>query len=164
MESGNELKWFATRMIRERRYVLQYLKAFGIEFIRVPNFPTLLFVHCDRNTVNQLRIAQYDRMLLYKNAIRTEVEEVPEITLNRFVLFAPFYGKPVIYLPLMDDSFFKGACYRVTSGEFKGFEGTIKRVKGSKRLIIRVSDRSAFATPFIPASMLERVGETSLDK
>lgn len=155
--SHSSLKWFAARAIVDRPYVLKYLECMGIEFSRIADIPNLLFLHCTRRTIFALRSELYDRVLFYKDPKRLEVQEVPERNMRSFLILAPFHGKPVIYLPVDDPAFFDGPCFKVLSGEFAGCEGTLKRIKGEKRLIIKVSDHAAIATPHIPARLLERM-------
>lgn len=159
MDSKSDLKWYATRIIRERSYVLKLYECLGLETFKIADIPSFIFVRTDRQNIERLRYEIFDYVLFYKNTKRTEVESIPEKTMNNFRILAPVHDKPVIYLPVNDKSFFDGPRFVVTSGIFKGFEGTVKRIKGTKRLVVRVSDHAAFATPYIPADMMRPVEE-----
>lgn len=159
MDSKSELKWYATRIIRERSYVLKLYECLGFETLKIADIPSFVFVRTDRQNIERLRYEIYDYVLFYKNANRTEVESISEKAISNFRILAPIHDKPVIYLPVDDKSFFDGPRFVVTSGLFKGFEGTIKRIKGTKRLVVRVSDYAAFATPYIPSDMLKPLDE-----
>lgn len=152
--SDTELKWFAARAIRERSYVLRYLECQGVQLSRISDLPTMLFLHCTQQTVRDLRYALYDRVLFYKDPERQEVQEIPERTMRTFLLLEPFHDQPVIYLPVDDPAIFEGPRMVVTEGVFRGCEGVLKRIKGEKRLLIKISDHAAIATPHIPARML----------
>ena len=153
----NQLKWFAARTIRERSYVLKYLDINGIRHSGIEDLKSLLFVRCTENTINTIRYELYDRVLLYRNAEKTAIEPVPDRVMSTFLIMEPFHDEPVIYLPVDDPHFFDGPRKRVKSGVFAGCEGVIKRIKGDRRLIVRLSDRAAVATPYIPHELLEDV-------
>lgn len=155
MDSKSGLKWYATRIIRERSYVLKLYECLGLETLKIADIPSFVFIRTDRCNIERLRYEIYDYALFYKNASRSEVESIPDRTIENFRILAPMHDKPVIYLPVDNKSFFDGPRFVVISGIFKGFEGTIKRIKGTKRLVVRVSDHAAFATPYIPADMLK---------
>ena len=46
---------------------------------------------------------------------------------------------------------------RVTEGQFKGIEGELIRIKGHKRVVIRLQDVAALATVYIPGNFLEKI-------
>lgn len=143
MQSGNsQLKWFAARTIRERSYVHKYLDVNGIRHSGIEDLKSLLFIHCTEETINSIRFELFDRVLFYRNADKTAVEPVPDRVMNTFPIMAPFHDEPVIYLSVDDPHF---------------FEGPLKRIKGDRRLIVRLSDRAAIATPYIPQELLEDV-------
>lgn len=157
--SNRNLKWFAARAISDRAYVLKYLEHFGFEYRRIASLPTLIFIHCSSRRIAGLRLELYDRVLFYMNAEKNRVQPVPERAMRSFLIFAPLHGKMLIYLPVDDPSIFDGPVYRVTSGDFAGCEGVLKRLKGEKRLVVRINDHAAVATPHIPAKLLEPVLE-----
>ena len=153
----SQLKWFAARTIRERSYVLKYLDINGIHHAGIEDLKSLLFIRCTEQAVNSIRYELFDRVLFYRNAEKTAVEPVPDRVMNTFLIMAPFHDEPVIYLPVDDPHFFDGPRKRVKSGVFAGCEGVIRRIKGDRRLIVRLSDRAAIATPYIPQVLLEDV-------
>ena len=158
MQSGNsQLKWFAARTIRERSYVLKYLDINGINHSGIEDLKSLLFIHCTEDVANSLRGELFDRVLFYRNATRTALEAVPDRVMNTFLIMAPYHDEPVIYLAVDDPHFFDGPRKRIKSGIFAGCEGVIKRIKGDRRLIVRLSERAAIATPYIPHELLEDI-------
>lgn len=158
MQAGdNQLKWFAARTIRERSFVLKYLDINGIRYSGIEDLKSLLFVRCTESTINTIRYELFDRVLFYRNAEKTAMEPVPDRVMSTFLIMEPFHDEPVIYLPVDDPHFFDGPRKRVKSGVFAGCEGVIKRIKGDRRLIVRLSDRAAVATPYIPHELLEDV-------
>lgn len=144
-------------MIRERSYVLKYLDSFSVEHAGIEDIKTLLFIHTTSNNISNICADLYDRVLFYRNAEKTAIEPVPDRVMNSFLIMAPFHDEPVIYLPVDDPHIFDGPRKRVKSGVFAGCEGVIKRIKGDRRLIVRLSDHAAVATPYIPHDLLEDV-------
>lgn len=156
-DSNDSLKWFALRMIRERKYILKYVEIEKVETSRIKDIPTLLFLHCTQNEIERLRRELWDRALFYRNPLRTQVQPIPDNVMKTFLILEPYHDDPVIYLPVDDPHFFEGVRKRVKSGIFAGCEGVIKRIKGERRLIIKISDRAAVATPYIPQELLENL-------
>lgn len=157
MHTDAQLKWFAARAIRDRHYVLRFLELEGVQYQGIADIKTLLFLHCTRSQLDFLRSELWDRMLFYKDSRRVEPEPVPDQVMKTFFLLAPFHDEPVIYLSVDDPKFFEGKRKRVTGGVFAGCEGVIKRIKGERRLIVRINDRAALATPYIRRELLEDV-------
>ncbi len=158
MQADNsQLKWFAARMIKERTYVLKYLDTLHVKHTGIEDIKSLLFIHTTDSNINLIRSDLFDRVLFYRNAQKTAIEPVPDRVMNTFLIMEPFHDEPVIYLPVDDPHFFEGPRKRVKSGVFAGCEGIIKRIKGDRRLIVRISDLAAIATPYIPHDLLEDV-------
>ena len=144
-------------MIRERSYVLKYLDVNGIRHSGIEDLKSLLFIRCTEQTVNSIRSELFDRVMFYRNADKTAIEPIPDRVMNTFLIMAPFHDEPVIYLAVDDPHFFDGPLKRVKSGIFAGCEGVIKRIKGDRRLIVRLSSKAAIATPYIPHELLEDI-------
>lgn len=149
------LKWFAIRVITDRQYVLSYMERAAVELSRISDIPSLLFIHCTARTIESIRDDIRNRCYFYTDPTRKTPQPIPDGTMRTFLLLAPYHGLPVFYISVEDPALFNGPTMRVTGGEFKGCEGVLKRIKGEKRLIIKVSDHGAIATPHIPAALLE---------
>lgn len=154
-----QLKWFATRAIRDKAYVLKYLECLGVRTAGISDIRTLVFINCSASTILKIRFELYDRLLVYKDADRRQPQPVPDNVMKTFLIMAPFHDEPVIYLSVDDPSFFEGPRKKVLSGVFAGCEGIVKRIKGDRRLVVKISDHAAIATPYIPREILEDVGE-----
>jgi transcription antitermination factor NusG len=50
-----------------------------------------------------------------------------------------------------------GEKVRVIKGEFAGIEGELYRIKGHKRVVVRLGDKVAVATHYIPKEFLEKM-------
>lgn len=154
-----QLKWFAARVIRDKSYVVRYLESEGIRHEGISDIRTLLFVQCTDAAIRRLRYVLYDRVLIYRDSERREPQSIPDRVMQTFLIMAPYHDEPVIYLSVDDPGFFEGRRRRVVSGVFAGCEGIIRRIKGERRLIVRISDRAAIATPYIPQEFLQDVEE-----
>ena len=152
-----ELKWYATKAFSERAYVLKYLELEGASVSRIKDIPSLIFIHCTQTQVRKFRNELYGKLYVYRAAESTEPEAIPDNEMNTFLLLAPFHKEPVMYMAVDDPHFFEGQRKRVTQGAFLGCEGVIKRIKGARRLIVRISDKAAIATPYIPKDFLEDI-------
>ena len=51
----------------------------------------------------------------------------------------------------------KGDKVRVIKGDFAGIEGELIRVKGHKRVVVRLEGVVSLATAYIPGSFLEKI-------
>lgn len=154
-----QLEWFATRAIKDRSYVLRYLDAQGIQTERISDIPSFIFVHCSKVQIRQLKSELWDRVLFYRGAGTNEPQAIPEQVMQTFLIMSPYHNEPVFYLPVDNPDFLTGRRKRVVKGVFAGCEGVVKRIKGERRLIVKLSDRAAIATPYIPREFLEDIDE-----
>ncbi len=152
---NDQLKWFATRTIREKSYVLQYLEYEGIRHVGISDLRTIFFLQCSDAAIQRLKFDLYDKLLIYRDAEKHAPEPIPDQVMQTFLIMAPFHDEPVIYLSVDNSGFFEGKKKKVKSGAFAGCEGIIKRIKGERRLIVKISDNAAIATPYIPRELLE---------
>ena len=51
----------------------------------------------------------------------------------------------------------RGDKVRIIKGDFAGIEGELIRMRGHKRVVVRLENVAALATTYIPASFLERI-------
>lgn len=152
-----ELKWFATKTFNDKAYVLKYLELAKVKTSRINDVPSLLFIRCTQQQIRQFRYELFGKLYVYRAAESTEPAPIPDKVMKTFLLMAPFHDEPVMYLAVQDPKLFEGPRKRVTSGIFRGCEGVIKRIKGCRRLIVKMSDHAAIATPYIPVGILEDV-------
>lgn len=152
-----QLEWFATRAIRDRAYVMRYLEVEGVQTSRISDIKSLIFIRCPKSQIMQLKGQLWDRLLFYKGAGTREPQAIPERVMQTFLIMAPFHDEPVFYLAVDDPHLFEGKRKRVVKGVFAGCEGIIKRIKGERRLIVKLSDKAAIATPYIPQDFLEDI-------
>ena len=151
------LKWFAARITAERPYVLKYLGSRGIEHSGIKDLRSLLFVRCTAGQAATMGYELYGRVFFYRSADRRSLEPISDEEMETFLRLEPLHEEPVIYINVTDTALFEGQRKRIKGGIFAGCEGVIKRIKGDRRLIIRISDTAAVATPYIPQELLEDI-------
>lgn len=66
---------------------------------------------------------------------------------------------PGDYLPLIDIPLKTGDRVRVISGPMQGIEGELIRIKGHRRVVVRLNDVISVATTYIPPAMLEKIDQ-----
>lgn len=155
MEKSCAKKWYAARLIGSKAYVEWYLKWQGLE-LRIPGcFPRLYFVCCDEKSVRQVAFDLYGKMSFYLNPDHDGPQTVDYDQMCNFLLVASLPSDQVIPVQIHNPQFLAGDKVRVTSGPFKGAVGVVRRIKGTKRLVIGVDGIIALATTYIPQSLLE---------
>jgi len=121
-------------------------------------FPSLVFIKTDLATVLQLRQDFYSLASPYTEPGNTsKPATIPdkEMEIFRFVLEKGC--ERLDDIQAVDPALCKGDKVRVLDGVFKGAEGYIIRVKGTKRLVVSIEGVVAVATAYIPKEMLEKL-------
>lgn len=79
--------------------------------------------------------------------------------MERFMIVATAYATGIEYIEpeVAEKILAEGNRVRVKSGIFEGAEGVVKRIKGTKRLVVEIKGVCAVATPYIPAALLEKI-------
>lgn len=174
MESTSELKWFAayTRNNFARR-IKSRLTEVGVECylpmrlqeriyngrkrrIEMPLIPNVIFVRIDAercyDIVNELSLPM--RYVLDHAERRPAPISDKQMNDFRFLIEMPDDCLTLVDIPLA-----AGDRVRVTAGPMKGIEGELIRIKGHRRVVVRLNDTISVASTYIPATMLERINE-----
>ena len=61
------------------------------------------------------------------------------------------------FIDVVTEQLKKGDKVRVIKGDFAGIEGELIRVKGHKRVVVRLEGVVSLATAYIPGSFLEKI-------
>lgn len=168
----SELHWFAFRVLYNRsanvirrlqedgvRYfvpmrTVEKITDKGLEYIEEPVFTSLLFVQCTLGYINTLRRTPDISILVYSRPGTTE----PAIVADREMeIFMHVITTGSQRLDVVDEKLLKGDRVRVTGGIFKGMEGYITRVHGTKRFVVVVEGVAAVATTYIPRCFIEKI-------
>ena len=169
--SDNELRWYVANTCRQEKKIKQRLNTMGIEnfipfqqiarkihgvdkLIEVPVIPNLVFIHTTLKTCMSL-IQEYAFDMRYLRDRETgNFLIVPDKQMNDFMFLLDFSKEMV---EVVNENLKKGDKVRVIKGDFAGIEGELVRVKGHKRVVVRLEGVVSLATAYIPGSFLEKI-------
>ena len=166
------IKWFAakTKFSAEKK-IKQFLERLGIEHyipfrtvikekggkkvkVEKPVIPNLIFIHSDYNTCLSL-VNEYKLSMNYLLNLETRQPlVVPDKQMQDFMFLLDFSEDAV---QVLNENLRQGDRVRVIKGEFAGIEGELIRIKGHKRVVVRLEGAFSLATTYIPGSYLERI-------
>lgn len=167
----NELHWYVANTCRQEKKIKQRLDSMGIEnfipfqqiarkihgvdkLIEVPVIPNLVFIHTTLKTCMSL-IQEYAFDMRYLRDRETgNFLIVPDKQMNDFMFLLDFSKEMV---EVVNENLKKGDKVRVIKGDFAGIEGELIRVKGHKRVVVRLEGVVSLATAYIPSSFLEKI-------
>ena len=183
------LSWYPMRVTYSRELsIKQYLDDLNIEnFIPmrygmvpndngkmrrklIPAVNNLIFIHSTRQILTNLKMTRREflplRYMISRphDSERGTVMVVPDNQMNNFIRVASIQDERVIFPEQSTFLGKEGHQVRVTDGDFKGVTGVIKRVKGSKRVVVELKGIAAVAIAFIPGAFLQIIdgGENNL--
>ena len=169
--SDNELHWYVANTCRQEKKIKQRLDSMGIEnfipfqqiarkihgvdkLIEVPVIPNLVFIHTTLKTCMSL-IQEYAFDMRYLRDRETgNFLIVPDKQMNDFMFLLDF-SKDMV--EVVNENLKKGDKVRVIKGDFAGIEGELIRVKGHKRVVVRLEGVVSLAIAYIPGSRLEKI-------
>ena len=169
--SDNELHWYVANTCRQEKKIKQRLDSMGIEnfipfqqiarkihgvdkLIEVPVIPNLVFIHTTFKSCMSL-IQEYAFDMRYLRERETgNFLIVPDKQMNDFMFLLDFSKEMV---EVVNENLKKGDKVRVIKGDFAGIEGELIRVKGHKRVVVRLEGVVSLATAYIPGSFLEKI-------
>ncbi len=79
---------------------------------------------------------------------------VPDKQMQDFMFLLDFSEDAV---QVLNENLRQGDRVRVIKGEFAGIEGELIRIKGHKRVVVRLEGAFSLATTCIPGAYLERI-------
>ena len=169
--SDNELHWYVANTCRQEKKIKQRLDSMGIEnfipfqqiarkihgvdkLIEVPVIPNMVFIHTTFKSCMSL-IQEYAFDMRYLRDRETgNFLIVPDKQMNDFMFLLDFSKEMV---EVVNENLKKGDKVRVIKGDFAGIEGELIRVKGHKRVVVRLEGVVSLATAYIPGSFLEKI-------
>ena len=169
--SDSELHWYVANTCRQEKKIKQRLDSMGIEnfipfqqiarkihgvdkLIEVPVIPNLVFIHTTFKSCMSL-IQEYAFDMCYLRDRETgNFLIVPDKQMNDFMFLLDFSKEMV---EVVNENLKKGDKVRVIKGDFAGIEGELIRVKGHKRVVVRLEGVVSLATAYIPGSFLEKI-------
>ena len=86
--------------------------------------------------------------------MRHDILTVPDKQMDNFIKVASVLDDRVFYMENLNFAGKPGQRVKVTDGDFAGVEGTIKRVKKNKCVVVQIENVAAVAIAFLPAAFL----------
>lgn len=126
----------------------------GIEYGEEALVPNLLFVKTTAEHLNEIKRLSKNRGSAYCYPGTYVPAPISDNDMEIFMLVAK---KGANRLEQVDFPIDKGDRVRVTDGIFKGAEGYIRRVHGSRRLVVAIEGVVAVAVTHIPRQFLEKI-------
>lgn len=183
MLNTEEIHWYPMRVTYSREVQAKtYLDTIGIEsFVPMhyeyvqgkhprhrvlkPAVNNLIFIRSSRKIITELKMTKRElnslRYIMHpildnnNNLMRREVLTVPDRQMDNFIRVASVLDDRVFYMENLNFAGKPGQRVKVTDGDFAGVEGTIKRVKKNKCVVVQIENVAAVAIAFLPAAFLE---------
>ncbi|MDR1762933.1 MAG: UpxY family transcription antiterminator [Dysgonamonadaceae bacterium] len=170
--SKNEIQWYAAKVRYQiEKKVRTYLDEKEIEhFIPFrdvvvehngrrlkknrPVLPGFIFLKADKKTALAVPVESNLKMSFIRNPETGLLITIPEKQMRDF-MFVLDFSEDAIRLENKDLR--RGDRVRVIKGDFVGIEGELVRIKGHKRVVVRLEGLFSLATTYIPPSFLERI-------
>lgn len=126
---------------------------------REPAVSSLMFVYETAQFLQQLqsRLQSVCPFMLYYDREAKQPAPISDHEMNIFMLVTSSDKQGLEYIDENAVNFTQGSRVRVTGGEFEGAEGYIHRIKGNRRLIVKIEGVVAVATTYIPSCFLEKL-------
>ena len=153
--------WYACRVpISGTRRLKQYLEQEGIEHYSFPAgvhklLSGLLFLRTDYESALGLPDKSGFRISYFSDVSTQRLLEIPDKEMEGFLFLQKFWDK-IVVLP-DPGKLTGGERVRIMQGDFMGLEGELYRIKGHKRVVVRMGSLLAFATSYVPKEHLEKL-------
>lgn len=167
------LQWYAAKTrVHQEQKIKHRLDELGIEHflpqkeqVRIlrskkkkvlrPLVPRLIFLRCRQDELFKL-LNEYFLPITYIYSLDTKRPLViPDQQMRDFMLFVDFASDSV---QVLNDNLKPGDRVRVVKGELAGLEGELVRIKGHKRVVVRLQGLfSVAAGTYLPKHFLERI-------
>lgn len=129
-----------------------------------PAIRNLIFVHDSQKHITELKMTRRElsslryimHPVLDENNIvlHRDILTVPDKQMDNFIRVASVYDDRVFYIENLDFAGKPGQRVKVVEGDFAGVEGTIKRIKKNKCVVVQIENVAAVAIAFLPAAFL----------
>lgn len=119
-----------------------------------PIMPSLLFVKCSTEYIAQLSARTNANVRAYCSPGTSTPQPIPDHEMDLFRFVTRTASRE---LELLDSNIELGDRVRITGGVFRGVEGYIRRIHGTKRLVVAIEGVTVVATTFIPKEYIEKI-------
>jgi transcription antitermination factor NusG len=153
--------WYAARVkYQTERKIKTYLEEKGIQHYipfhkDKPVIPSLVFICTDYEQACSLPEESGFSLSYLYDAATKKFQVIPDKQMQDFMFLLDFADTT---FRLEDPAHLKrGEKVRVVKGEFAGIEGELHRIRGHKRVVVRLEGLVSLATSYIPKEYLERI-------
>ena len=172
MKDQDPIHWYAARVkYRTEKKIKSFLEENQIEcyipFKKViveqegkriekekPALPCFVFVRASYRKALDIALAcSYSLSYIYSLDTK-KLQVVPDKQMQDFMFLLDFPEKS---FQIENTNLKKGDRVRVAHGEFAGIEGELIRIKGHKRVVVRLEGLFSLVTTYIPGSYLEKI-------
>ena len=162
--------WFAIRVTYGRELkVKEYLDNKNIKCFLplkciaknkyVPAINNLLFVQSTRAQLDIIKqeneTTQTMRYII--DSVTKKPAIVPNYQMENFIAVAGTLDEKLIYLTPDEILYKKGEKYKIKGGIFDGVIGELIRIKGDRRVVVKVDGFVAIATAYVHMAQLEKI-------
>lgn len=134
-----------------------------------PAIRNLIFVHSSQRIITELKMTKKElqplRYMMHpvfddnNNFLRHDILTIPDKQMDNFVKVASVMDDRIFYMDNLNFVGKPGQRVKVTEGDFAGVEGTIKRVKKNKCVVVQIENVAAVAIAFLPAAFILPLGD-----
>ena len=127
--------------------------------VLAPAVSNLCFVHSTREKLDEIRAGLYATLPVHYIWDRgTGVPiVVPDKAMVDFIKVSSTFDENLVYMSEVSPVLRAGQRVKVTAGPFKGIEGTVVRIKKTRRVMVELPGMLALASAYIPSYWLETV-------
>ncbi len=149
------MKWYAYRVFHNKRKIIASHAEKAGNRVFIPEvIPSLLFIRSSREYMLRLRRENYINVGIYFKPGTSEPAVIPDKDMEMFIFIVSTGCRT---LETIDEKLVKGDKVKVIEGLFKGAEGYITRVHGTKRFVVMLEGIAAVSTTYIPKAHLQRI-------
>ena len=125
--------------------------------LSVPAISNLCFVHTTRKLLEERMLLMGENRYAHFiwNVHTRQPIVVPDKAMEDFMHICDVMSDETLYLKDITSKLHEGQKVRVTDGPFKGIEGTVLRIKRSRRVVVDFPGLLAVATSYIDPRNLE---------
>jgi transcription antitermination factor NusG len=121
-----------------------------------PVLPCFIFVHANRPIALSLPNESGYSISYIRNSETKDIQIIPDKQMQDFMFLLDFSETT---LRIENTHLKQGARVRVIKGPFMGLEGELIRIKGHKRVVVRLEGLFSVATTYIPGNFLEKMSD-----
>lgn len=129
----------------------------GSRIVDVPLIPSLLFVKCSAEYLENLQREKWDVFMFYKEADSRKPGAILDHEMDVFRLATSAAAEGAEFLGTDTDKYMVGDKVRVTDGPYKGYEGYVRRIRHDRKLIVCVQGIAVVAFPNVKIENVEKI-------